>query len=97
MPILGDASIGNAVNVGGDEIDRLASALNLPEASCEVTVETQVRDDTITGHDHLLNLAADVRDREAHKPRRGQRSGNSLRAPGRQRIVCKIRRKRRAL
>jgi hypothetical protein len=26
-----------------------------------------VRDDTITGHDHLLNLAADVCDREAYQ------------------------------
>jgi hypothetical protein len=44
-----DASIGNAVNVGGDEIDRSSFALDLPEASCEVTVETPVRDDTIIG------------------------------------------------
>jgi hypothetical protein len=33
--------------------------MDLPEASCEVTAETQVRDHTITGHDHLLNLAAE--------------------------------------
>jgi hypothetical protein len=40
VPILSDASIGDAVNVGGDEIDRLALALDFPEASCEVTAET---------------------------------------------------------
>ncbi len=40
MPILSNASISNAVNVGGDEIVRLALALDLPEASCEVTAET---------------------------------------------------------
>jgi len=45
VPVLSDAPIGNAINVGGDEIDRLALALDLPQASCEVTVETQVRDD----------------------------------------------------
>jgi hypothetical protein len=79
VPILSDASIGDAVNVGGDEVDRLALALHLPEASCEVTVETQVRDDTITGHDHLLNLAADIRDCEAYQLRGCQRSGKSIR------------------
>jgi len=81
VPILGDASIGDAVNVSGDEIDRLALALNLPEASGEVAAETQVRDDTITGHDHLLNLAADVRDREACQLGGCQGSGNSLWRP----------------
>ena len=88
MPILGDASIGDAVDVGGNEIDRLALALDLLEAPCEVTTETQVRDDTITGNDHLLDLAADVRDREAYRLR-GCRSCNSLRATGRQRLVDK--------
>jgi hypothetical protein len=44
-------------------------ALDLPEASCEVTAEVQVRDDTITSHDHLFNRAADVWDREAYQLR----------------------------
>ena len=96
MPILGDASIGDAVDVGGNEIDRLALALDLLEEPCEVTTETQVRDDTITGNDHLLDLAADIRDREAYQLRGCQRSCNSLRATGRQRLVDKIWRKRRA-
>jgi hypothetical protein len=45
------------------------------------------RDDTITGYDHLLNLAAQVGDRNVHPFRGCQRSGNSLGASGRQRIV----------
>jgi hypothetical protein len=84
VPILSDPSIGDAVNVGGDEIDRLSFALDLPEAACEVTVEAQVRDDTILGHDHLLNLAADIWDREAYQLRCCQWSGNALGSPGRQ-------------
>ena len=64
MPILSDASSGDAVNVGGDEIDRLALALALPDASREVTAKAEMRDDTITGYDHLLNLAAEVGDRK---------------------------------
>jgi hypothetical protein len=36
VPILSDVSIGNAINVGGDEIDRLALALDLPEAPRKV-------------------------------------------------------------
>jgi hypothetical protein len=55
VPILSDASAGHAINVGGDEIDRLT--LDLPEASREVTTEAQMRDDTITSHDYLVNLA----------------------------------------
>ena len=53
---LSDASSGDAINVGGDEIDRLALALDLPDASREVTAKAEMRDDTITGYDHLLNL-----------------------------------------
>jgi len=49
-------------------------------------------DDTISGHDHLFNFGAEVRDRKAHQPRGCQRSGNSLEAPSRQCIVDKIRR-----
>ncbi len=93
MPILSDASIGDAVDVGGDEIDRLTLTLELPEVSREVTAETQVRDDPVIGYDHLLNLAAEVGDRKAHEPRCCQRSSNSLGAPGRQRLVDKVRRK----
>ena len=35
------------------------------------------RDDTLTGYDHLLNLAAQVGDRNAYPFRGCQRSGNS--------------------
>jgi hypothetical protein len=93
VPILSDSSVGDAVNVGGDEIDCLALPSDLPEAAGEVTSETQVRDDTITGDDHLLNLAIDVWNREAHQLRGCQRSSNSLGAPGGQRIVDKSWRK----
>jgi hypothetical protein len=94
VPILSDPSIGEAINVGCDEIDRLALALDLPEAACKVPAETQMCDDTISGHDHLFNFAAEVRDRKAHQPRGCQRSGKSLEAPSRQCIVDKIRRQR---
>src|SRR5882724_6729010 len=94
VPMLSDASIGDAINVGGDEIDRLALALELPEAPRKAPAETQMCDDTISGHDHLFNFAAEVRDRKAHQPRGCQRSGNSLGAPSRQCIVDKIRRQR---
>src|SRR5438270_13385566 len=87
-------AVGYSVNIGRDEIDRLAMALDLPEASREMTAEAQVRDDTITGHDHLLNFTAEVGDRRAHQLRSRQRSGRSLGAPRRQRIVGKVRRKR---
>src|SRR2546422_1512641 len=33
VPVVGDAPVGDAVDVGGDEIDRLALALGLPEAA----------------------------------------------------------------
>jgi hypothetical protein len=66
VPIFNDASVGNPANIGGDEIDRLTLALDLPEASGEVTAETQVRDDTIAGRNHLLDLTTEVRDCGAH-------------------------------
>ena len=68
VPILSDASIDDVVDVSGDEIDRLSLTLDLPKASREVTAKPQVRDDTITGYDHLLNLAAEVWNRITHKP-----------------------------
>jgi hypothetical protein len=95
VPILSDASISDPVNIGGYEIYRLALASDLPETSCKVTAETQVRDDTITGHDHLLNFAVDIWYCKAYQLRSCQRSGNSLGAPGRKSTVDKIRRKRR--
>ena len=92
MPILNDASVSYAIDVGGDEIDRLSLPLDLFEASGEMTSEVQVRDDTVAGHDHLLNVAAQVGDRGAHHFRGRQRSGDSLRASRRQRIVDEVRR-----
>ena len=49
MPILNDASVSDAIDVGGDEIDRLSLPLDLFEASGEMTSEVQVRDDGLTG------------------------------------------------
>jgi hypothetical protein len=84
---------GGIINVGGDKIDRLVLALDPPEAPRKVPAETQLCDDTISGHDRLFNFAAEVRDRKPHQPRGCQRSGNSLGAPSRQCIVGKIRRR----
>ena len=47
-------------------VRRLALALGLSKVAREMTAEAQVRDNTITGQDHLLNLAAEVGDRRAH-------------------------------
>jgi len=94
VPILSDASVGDAVDVSSDEIDCLTLTLDLLRASREVTAKPQVRDDTITGYDHLLNLAAEVWNRNAHKPRGCQRPVNSLSTSDWQRIVDKIRRQR---
>src|SRR5260370_2479206 len=93
VPVLSDTSVGDPVNVGGDEIDRLAAASGLSKLPCEMTAEAEVCDNAVTGHDHLLNLAAKVGDRRAHELRGRQRSRKSLRAPGRQRAIDKVRRK----
>ena len=57
MPIFSNAPVGDAVDVSGDEIDGLTLTSDLPKASREVTVKPQVRDNTITRYDYLLNLA----------------------------------------
>jgi hypothetical protein len=80
----------------GDEIDRLTVAFGLSKVACEMTVEAQVRDNTVTGDDHLLNLAAEVGNRCAQQFRSCQWPGRSLRASARQRVVDKVRRKRSA-
>src|SRR2546428_12554160 len=53
VPVVGDAPVGDAVDVGGDEIDRLALALGLLEAAGEVATKVQVHDDAITGPDNI--------------------------------------------
>ena len=78
----------DAVDVSGNEIDRLALALDPPEASREVPTELPMRDDTITGHDHRLNRTAEVGDRDAHQLRGCRRSGKSWERPiGRQAVL----------
>src|SRR3989442_13307777 len=84
VPVVGDAPVGDAVDVGADEIDRLALALGLLEAPGEVATKVQVHDDAITGHDHLFDLASDIGDRRMHQLGGRQWSGEPLRAPSRQ-------------
>src|SRR2546426_106143 len=71
VPVVGDAPVGDAVDVGGDEIDRLALALGLLEAAGEVATKVQVHDDAITGHDNIRAKVARGRTRRC--------SGSTLR------------------
>ena len=56
MPILSDASVGDPVNIGGDEIDGLAVALDLSKVTGEMTAEAQVGDNTITGRNNPVQV-----------------------------------------
>ena len=70
MPVLGDAAVGDAVDIGGDEVHRLSLPVQLLEIAGEVPREAQVYDDAITGDDHLLDAAADIGDRGVEHPGR---------------------------
>ena len=65
-------------------------ALGLREAAGEVATKVQVHDDAITGHDHLFDLASDIRDRRMHQRGGCQWSGEPLRAPSRQGPVGEV-------
>jgi DNA-binding transcriptional LysR family regulator len=51
MPVLGDAAIGDPVDIGADEVDCLSLPLGVLEAAREVPVKTQVHDDPVRGRD----------------------------------------------
>src|SRR5207245_10753951 len=61
-----------------DALPILALALGLLEAAGEVATKVQVHDDAITGHDHLFDLASDIRDRRMHQRGGCQWSGEPL-------------------
>src|SRR5580692_10783597 len=96
MPIFSDVSVHYSVNIDCNKIDLLTVALGLSKVACEMTVEAEVRDNAVTGDDHLLNLAGEVGNRRTHHLRCCQWSGKTLRASGRQRAVDKVRGKRSA-
>ena len=49
MPILSDVSVDDPVNIGGDKIDLPTVALGLSKVACEMTLETEVRDNAVAG------------------------------------------------
>src|SRR6266853_2438967 len=71
VPIVGDAAVLDLDEVGGDEGDRLALALRLPEPAGEMAGEVHMHGDVIAGHDYLLHRDLEVGHRGA-KPARGE-------------------------
>ncbi len=61
VPVFGDSSVGDPIDVGCDEID----FLTLSGLTHEAAGEVQVRDNSIIGDDHLPHFAAEVRHRSA--------------------------------
>src|SRR5260221_6973887 len=54
VPIVCDAAVLDLDEVGGDERDRLALALRLPEPAREMAGEVHMPGDLVAGGDHLL-------------------------------------------
>src|SRR5712671_71577 len=52
VPIVGDAAVLDLDEIGGDEGDRLALALRLPEPAGEMAGEVHMHGDVIAGHDY---------------------------------------------
>src|SRR5882672_3137597 len=69
MPVLGDAPAGDAVDVGGDEIDGPAVALarggTVAERPREVAREAQAANHAVAHQEHLLDLEVQIRHRSA--------------------------------
>src|SRR5229473_3067621 len=64
MPVLGNAPIGDAVDVGRDEVDRSTVALtcsgSVAEDPREVAAKAQAADHAVAHHEHLFNLDVQV-------------------------------------
>src|ERR1700730_1068569 len=65
MPVLGDTAVCDAVDVGGDEVDRSTVALtcsaSVAEGPGEVAGEAQAADHAVAHDEHLFNLDVQVR------------------------------------
>lgn len=78
MPIVGDSSIADAIDIRGDEMHCLAFALH----AIERTGEVQVRDHAIARDDHRLDISANVGHGCVKDLRSGERSRDALRPAG---------------
>src|SRR5258708_4102510 len=61
VPIIGDAAVLDLDDVSGDEGDRLAFSLGLPELAAEMAGEVQMHRDIVAGDDYLLHGDLEVR------------------------------------
>src|ERR1700687_5614197 len=92
MPIVGDAAVLDLDEVSGDEGDRLALALRLPEPAGKMAGEVHMHRDGIARHDHFLHRDPEVGHGSAEPARDEGWSLRSLRSARRQRVIGEIRR-----
>src|SRR5258708_15518577 len=78
VPIIGDAAVLDLDDVSGDEGDRLAFSLGLPELAAEMAGEVQMHRDIVAGDDHLLHDDLEVGHGGAEPARSEGRSFGSL-------------------
>src|SRR5437879_8845553 len=78
VPIVGDAAVLDLDEVGGDEGDRLAFALRLPELAGEMAGEVHMHRDIVAGDDHLRRRDLEVGHGGAEPARSEGRSFGSL-------------------
>src|SRR5229473_699833 len=90
MPIVGDAAVLDLDEVGGDEGDRLALALRLPEPAGEMAGEVHMHGDVVAGDDHLLHGDLESGHGGAEASRGEGRSFRSLRPARRQRVIGEV-------
>src|SRR6266481_8871117 len=79
VPIVGDAAVLDLEEVSGDEGDRLAFALCLPELAAEMAGEVHMHRDIVAGDDHLRRRDLEVGHGGAEPARSEGRSFRSLR------------------
>src|SRR6267143_1271245 len=92
VPIVGDAAVLDLDEVSGDEGDRLAFALRLPEPAGEMAGEIHMHGDVVAGDDHLLHRNLEVGHGGAEPARGEGRSFRSLRPVRWQRVIDEVRR-----
>src|SRR5712675_1193651 len=90
VPIVGDAAVLDLDEVGGDEGDRLAFALRLPELAGEMAGKVHMHGDVIAGDDHLLHRDLEVGHGGAEAARGEGRSLRPLRSARRQRLISEV-------
>src|ERR1700675_3699895 len=94
MPVLGDAAVGDAIDVGGDEVDRSTVALtcrgSVAEGPGEVAGEAQAADHAVAYDEHLFNFDAQVWHDCAEVLRSEHGALGALRPAGRQVTVDEV-------